>query len=264
MTRSVLGLFVLLLLAPPAGAARLDLAWNRCRSDGGDVHRYFACDANDGGNVLVASFATDRDHPDIVSVQAGILVRTTQMLIPDWWKIDYAGSCRPQGLSARADLRPLPGSRCVTPWQGTASDVRVLYTTSEFPGPAPLPAPPADGAWIVLDFSLPSPVALHAGTEYHAFDLVLLDDHSTGADSCAGCRTEACLFFNSLSVTGKRGSEVIYIDTSSNDGIADWQCANGGFESSPYHPPWTYCEPIAGCTVAVRNRTWGQLKGLYR
>ena len=264
MRRIELGVVALLLVAQPAAGARLDLTWGRCAPAGGEAHRYFTCSGNEGANVLVASFATDRDHPDFDSLAAYIDIAGTPMPLPDWWQLANEGSCRAHALSLATTFGDLPGMQCADPWAGAARGGITYFATQAYPPPLPWPVPAVNRADLRISFTRATPMPLTAGTEYYAFTLTISDEKSTGQDSCGGCSAGVCLFLKELVVSGPSGSEVLDDWVVDGSRTATWQCADGVIENDPFSPPVDFCEAIAGCALAVHNRTWGQLKSLYR
>lgn len=83
-----LALFATLTLASRCEASGLDLAWDRCWSDGGTIMHHFACDVDTAGPVgtLVASFAPSSDMPLFAWFEAVVDLLPHSATLPDWWQ----------------------------------------------------------------------------------------------------------------------------------------------------------------------------------
>jgi hypothetical protein len=97
---------------------------------------------------------------------------------------------------------------------------------------------------------------LSSGTEYYAFRLRLRYDSSSGGGACDGCSTPVCLTLSEVAV---------YDDTPEPP---------AGEQSNPPPPEIisqqaqnfmiSWQDTGTNCQSAVKNKTWGQLKSLYR
>jgi hypothetical protein len=87
---------------------------------------------------------------------------------------------------------------------------------------------------------------------YYAARLTVRHTKTVGDMACSGCLDGACLVLNSILVgrlAGSSGGD--YTLQTAGSGDANWARWQGGGG--------------ANCAaVPVRNRAWGQLKGLYR
>ena len=104
---------------------------------------------------------------------------------------------------------------------------------------------------IALGLSIGGRVAvnLDATSTYYAARLILKNNLTVGTPSCAGCDQAACLVMNSIRIAGPTG-DIAFLQLPGSNG-ANWALWQGG--------------QGANCAaVPVRNRAWGQLKGLYR
>lgn len=253
--RPVVTLFATaLLIAPaaPAMAMGINLFWNDCGlGPTATTNRDFACDTNDGSHLLVGSFDPPAGLTLVNGMVAIIDLTSESCPMPNWWQFKNAGTCRQTAFSAMA--APLAGQvACGVPWQGPAS-IGITTYIAGFGGNhrqvrtgVSLSVPPGqEGA--------PSP-----GTEYYAFDLAIQNSSTTGSDACAGCSDRVCIVLTEMKLTQPVGtpvgSPIISAPLSSN--YVTWQGAPAFCAAADYVPP--------GCTTPVMNRTWGQMKGLYR
>jgi hypothetical protein len=168
--------------------------------------------------------------------------------LPDWWQLRLGAGCRGDitqfSLVAAADF---PGPQaCVNMWQGTGTPPGANvadYTPTE-------PRGAASQARIRVTATLPSneAVNLNATSTYYAARLILRHNKTVGDPSCAGCEAPACLVMNSILIRRLPDPDIyLQIPGPGDANWARWQGAG------------------ADCAaVPVRNRAWGQLKGLYR
>src|SRR5438552_578659 len=103
-----------------------------------------------------------------------------------------------------------------------------------------------------LSISRPTPVTLRATTNYFAFNLNFLSDNATqSGGKCAGCGIGACLVWNTASVinirAGGAGTPYVVSGPGLKGNMLWWGDGTPNCSTDP-----------------VRNRTWGQLKSLYR
>ncbi len=271
----VLVITAALATAGAASAAPLSLAWDQCLPEGGIQHKYFACDTNARNEVLVASFVSPVDMPNLLGVPAVIEGRTAGSVpLPDWWQVYNPGSCRQTAVAVSADFLSSPGTACTDPWQGegTFAGVTACYTYEHQP-PFPLPfvMPDAFSLRVVAALSTSNGVPITAGREYYAFKLILSHARSTGAGSCAGCATGLCLTLKQLTLAPESGSQVELVadhgtfqDPYVGTAVATWECAEEHVSYAGHGPLDIYCVPGANCSVPARSRTWGSIKALYR
>ena len=117
-----------------------------------------------------------------------------------------------------------------------------------------IPSPPGGNqARIKVTASvLPEDARAVDGTSmYYAARITLKNNRTVGTPSCAGCEGAACLVLNSIIIGRLAGSTGgnYFLQTPGPNG-ANWALWQGSG---------------ANCAaVPVRNRAWGQLKGLYR
>src|ERR1044072_7954833 len=179
-------------LAAPAFASGIGLRWGSCE---GASNRNFACDENNGTDVLVASFSPpggvgalsggaawgpiSAAHAPVPArgVAAWGHISAAQGSVPPWWQLSSADGCR--GSSLAASFLFFGETESDDPWNGQGMG-GIAYVRADGQGMGFLVA-------VAVSASLVQPVA--AGRTYSAFKLIINHDQSTGAGSCAGCQT---------------------------------------------------------------------------
>lgn len=240
--RSLLALAAALLLcAPPrAIAGGFDLAWDRCWPGGGTSARESACDTDAGSQTLVGSFVLPADQPRFVGIEVKLSIEAEGASLPDWWSFFNGDACRAAALSASFDFMAFDQGSCTDPWSGQAFGGIAAYHTAHTQ--PPVPDGRANEGELVLAAAMANPVALHAGTEYYAFRLTISNAGTVGG--CGGCATPVCVSLVQIRSGEAGGSYQTLTRGLSNDRVG-WQHGAS-------------CEPV------VQNRTWGQVKTLYR
>lgn len=239
MPRSIAAIAVLLLLvAPSTWAAGINVYWNSCGP--GATLRSFACNSNFGVNDVVASFVPP---PGLTAVTGAVgtidLIMGTPTLAP-WWRLD-AGGCRENAFSVTAE--EFTGqSSCASYWQGLATASASYQVIGSG----------WDRARLVVTVSLDPQYAgpLDPATEYHAFTVRIRNTSTVGDYSCGGCSEPACIVLGEIQLQqpdGTPGGSPAIMNPESNNYL-HWQ---GFVFNCPY-------------AVPVANRTWGQVKSLYR
>ena len=95
-----------------------------------------------------------------------------------------------------------------------------------------------------------------AGQEYFSFQLTILNQKTVGAGACGGCNVGACITLRRIWLRTLGGLHDQYLITGAapGDQIGDARVL------------WQLLGPSSSCDVAspARNRTWGEVKALYR
>src|SRR5262249_12458344 len=111
-----------------------------------------------------------------------------------WWKLDGSGpaSCRIGGATAGFDFSASPA--CTDAWSAHGHGAIQGFLIG------PPDHPLVNQARIKIACAVPSDsaVTLAAGVPYAVADFVLYALRSTGANTCGGCATRACLVLNSI------------------------------------------------------------------
>lgn len=228
--------------ASVASAGGINLAWNDCYGGGGATNRSFACDTNVGSNDLYLSIDPPVSVPDVVFYYATIDLQSASTTMPAWWQFKNVGSCR---VGSLIPLNGPPGS-CQNQWVGHATASLLAYVVT-----ATLPSMPQNRSRILYTLGVGDPSAAEAtaGLEYFA-GLIRINNALTVGNPCAGCQDPVCLVLNQiLFYTLNSGDFFVTNPLASN--FVTWQ---GGAVGG------------AGCPAATPalNRTWGQLKSIYR
>jgi len=231
----------LALTASIASAGGISLAWNDCLGAGGASNRTFACDTNVGSNDLYVSFDPPVAVPDVNGSTLVIYLQSASSPLPGWWQFKNAGSCRLASLSAAVG----PGS-CVGPWSASSQTVVAI---AAYQVTAVFPTLPLNSARIIAVAAVPTTdaVAVQPGTEYTAMVIRINNAKTLGA-GCTGCQDPVCLTLNEVDLVTNLSGDVAM----SNPLPYSCPAAPGTFVTRQANPTPTL------------NRTWGQVKTLYR
>jgi hypothetical protein len=235
--RVVSAVVAMLVLAASPARAGVNLFWENCGSEGGIVLETFACDINTGAHTLVASFVSEADFPQLVGFEAVVDLCSMGNPFPDWWQFQADGSCRQSALTASADFSNSPGLNCHDLWGGGGGPTLLSYVVSP-------------GSWnkaraVVTYFPLQLSDIM-AGTEYYGFKLRVANTNTIGTDACTGCTIPICFVLNQIRLISSNSTT----DLTSPD--------------MNYAAHWQQTVPGCPFIVPAANRTWGQVKSLYR
>jgi hypothetical protein len=226
-------------------AEGLYLTWNDCAQGGlASSNTAFACNTNTGVSELYVAYTMPQAVDNVLAVEIVIDLQHSSSVLPDWWHFE-TGGCR--GELNEFNFSPMvtfPGrTACLDMWQGAQTD-----PIGELAGFTP--GVNGQARIKVTGSVLPQDARTLDGTSmYYAVRIVMTNTHSVGNPNCFGCDGAACLVLNSILIGRLDGSNV-YLQTP-GPGEANWARWQGGAG--------------ANCAaVPVRNRAWGQLKGLYR
>jgi hypothetical protein len=240
-------LLALLLTVPgPATHAQsgLNLYWDGC-SDGGTMVKTFACNTSTGNPFLLyASVIVPADMPQFAAAQVIIDANFNGTSVPSWWQI-AAGQCRANAVSVSFDPNSFT-TNCEALWAG-ASPVSVFAVQYGVHGNA-------NGLRLNAAAAVPQDQEISVvadGSELVVCRVAVSRTKTTGADACAGCVTGACLLLGEIKLQQPAALNADY--TLTNPAANNFVMWNG------YTLYW-----CGGVWDAARNRTWGQVKGLYR
>lgn len=230
-------------------AEGIRLTWNDCYlGQTADSNRDFDCSSNAGQSELFCAFTMPQAADKVVAIEIVVDIQHAAEALPDWWRFDVGGCREGLELSAAADF---PGrTACLNMWQGA-----VTPAIAQVQGYIPTePRGAASQARIKVAASvLPEDAVSVDGTSpYYAARIILRHTKTVGDPSCPGCQGAACLVLNSILIGRLPGSPggdyLLQVPGALDANWARWQGGAG-----------------ANCAaVPVRNRAWGQLKGLYR
>lgn len=234
MKRTLLVTLALLVLTTSrVSAGGINLAWNDCYGAGGLTNRNFACDTNAGSNELYVSYDPPVNIPDLNGGLPLLDLQSATTPLPQWWQFKNAGTCRLTSLSA---ISAVTGS-CPDSWAGMGTpSIAAYYTTSV------LPSFPLDRARILGVVSIPNASAqnVNPGTEYFCL-LIRINNTKTVGTACPGCMVPVTIVL----------SEILLITINSGD----FRITN---PLTSNYVTWQ------GGPTPTQNRTWGQLKSIYR
>ena len=236
-SRSLL-LTAALLVFAGAGAANaqgLRVAWDHC-GDAGSANKTFPCSTSSGSDTVVISFFSPYNLPKFR--QAGIFMHVcfAANVVPDWWQVVLGeGSCR---LGALTAVAPSLSDNCSSIWD---------------PGSGPIQSVSLIGGTTLNGFRFYVDVAaadtsrapnLVAGQEFELARLVLDHTRSAGPGACVGCSIGASI-----------GADFVWFSQTDGQAVG----TSGGA-----YVTWQDASLICRAITPVKNRTWGQLKSMYR
>jgi hypothetical protein len=227
---------LLALTATVASADGINLAWTDC---GTPELRTFACAANTGNNVMVVSYDPPPGITKLVGINSIMDLQSQSDPLPAWWDLFNPGSCR-TGPTLNAvyagavctDYGTGDGAGGITAYLNTGSNRRRL-----------------GGSWAYNEGFAHN---VDPGTEYFAFNIVVNNLKSAGTGACAGCQDPVCIVLNDILLgqpAGEPGGSPHIINVRDRNWVT-WQGPVGG-QGCPGVTPTT-------------NKTWGQLKTMYR
>ena len=237
---------LLALGASAASAAGINLSWADCGT-AGTQNATFACNANSGAPfTAVGSFDPPAGIAKFLGIAAQIDITTDQANLPDWWKHGSAVCRGTTGLATSFDFTSGPFT-CADFFGGQAAG-GFAYDVG-FGTPA--------RARFRIQAAIPAgtegPVA--AGTEYYAFKANFLRPKTVDAGAvlaCVGCANPACIVLNEIQLFQPLASgNDPQIFNPRDRQFVTWQSPVGGPPNCPGSTP-------------TQNKTWGQVKSLYR
>ncbi len=229
-------------VASPATAGGLNLAWTKCYGEGSPItNKNFACAANTGTNVAVASFIPNMTSATVNGNEIVLDLQSSGATLPAWWAFKNIGTCRAAALSATstADANNLV---CLDEFAGQATSGIGAYTIGVGGG--------ANTARLVVLEAVPASAlaAVAPNSEFFALSIAINNTKTTGTGSCAGCTTPMCIQLTSIKITAGGGNlDEIITNAASNSRIT-WQGVVG--VTCPLKPAGT--------------PTWGAIRSLLR
>jgi hypothetical protein len=237
-----LACLALLAVASSAQAATpgVNLSWSNCATTAASGDKTYACDGLLGNSISVqGSFRPAVSISDFAGV-ASVVDIGWAGAVPDYWKVD-SGQCNANALTV---ANPTATAPCVT--------TNIFESTFSGGGFSVTYLGSGNRMRLRIDWATGAPVppSITAGNLYPAFKLTIDPDQGVN-NACAGCATPACMVFQSCEVFGLTQGEDEFFETADVRQSVTWQGgAIGG----------------AGCPadVPTQNRTWGQIKSMYR
>ena len=200
--------FAMFLPVAASAAEGLNLSWDDCGSNGVSA-KTFACNVTTGTDVLVASMRAPAGITRLKGVEGQIDIRSSATNLPDWWKHNSsplggeALACR-GNAGLEVDLET-DFQSCEDAWDTEARLSHDYDIGFMSPNRARLR--------VIVDIA-PIERALTAGLEYLLFRVNLHHNQATGAGSCTGCSTSACIVFNEAKLTN--GSSVVAVNATAD------------------------------------------------
>lgn len=229
-----------MLMAPVASAidGGVNFAWQSCYPEGGTVSRTSTCVSSLGSaGSAIGSFLMDQSIV-VVGFEASVLVQVEAGAIPPWWQLFNPGSCRQSAASLNADFTSSPNQVCHDPWNGTAATGIAAYFIA--PGGEP------NLARLIAQGSIAVANPIPAQQEHYAFRLSISNSNTM---TCGGCAVPATLMLQSLRIDASVGGGFVFHHLTRP---LQNQCIT-----------WQNAQNICA-TEALPNRSWGQIKSLYR
>jgi hypothetical protein len=251
-TLLITGALLTLMAGAAIAAPGINLSWDDCGLNG-LVDKTFLCDVNTGGDALVGSFVGPGCGLDSLNGSEMVVdLQFAGAIVPPWWDLKNAGSCRPTGSSVSFDFTAM--GNCADYWHGTAIGGYVWQMGFGAANRARMKAvcaiaPTAAGPW-------------NNQPETYAFQFTVNHTKTVGSGFCDGCLVSGCMVFNTIRLTQNAGATR----------PADAYCFNGYGGTKVITAPYTrnyvsWQGGIPNCgnfTTPTRNATWGQVKSLYR
>ena len=226
---------VLVLTAPVAGAAGLNLNWNDCTLGGGVANLNDACTAQFGTPYTLICSTNPPNMPNFVAA-AGIVSLQVQPDLGLWWRYE-TGGCRVGKLATAIDFQVSGPFNCPDPWNTQTSGAPNYVVT----GPNT-----ADIQWV---YSRPTGTHLDplVAPDWYLVKISLLK--SAPNTACPGCLNPACLVFRFCRLQEPAPGLDITLTNPAQRQHVTWQ--GGGTINCPGATP-------------TQKSTWGSVKALYR
>jgi len=241
--------FLLAMSASVAAAAGVGLRWTACLSDGGAINRAFACNSNNGSNTLIGTFETNAAgllHTSGNEVVIDLASQSTPL--PAWWAFKNVGTCRSAALTMNF-VAPATAVNCADWAVGAAAGGIGAYNIG-------LRGPNTARVVAALAVAPDNLQDLVSGQEYFSFNLVISNVKTV--NGCAGCSDPVCIVFNSINLTTPVLANNIFLTGPSNGTDGNYCTWQGGGA------------PVVGAVTGApqatptKNKTWSQVKSLYR
>jgi hypothetical protein len=253
MKKAILLAAALCLAAAPAFANSLYFSWNNCNGDANATQvAGFDC-ANFAISSAYITYRLDASTPNIIAVSGGVdFAVENSPDLPQFWHFE-PGGCNASGIGidhARSNT-PCTNTGGVPTFAGVGGTNAQAFIVARIPG---INGPNRMRIlWAVVRASS-NPATLAGGTtRQFACELNFFPDNATEAGgTCDGCSAPLAMVLNwiLLESPAQAGGDVTAATISSTDpGSEAITLMNGATN---------------GAVVPTRNRTWGQVKGLYR
>jgi hypothetical protein len=238
----ILSGLLLVLSASFAAAQGINLALGDCGA-AGTTNVSNPCTSNSGLAMQLVGSATPPAGMDrVVACEAYIDGQTDQAVLSPWWTLD---GCRAGAMSFDFNFLTASGE-CNDFWANQASGGG---------GIAPEHTAP-NRFQIKLTCATVAENPIDPGMEHYLFKVLIARTKTTGTGLCAGCQDAACLVLNRVIINQPAGVGDATLTTPM---VGNFVSYNGGAVGGGPNGG-------SGCPGATpsQNRTWGQVKSLYR
>lgn len=243
-------------IAPQATFAQsntmgINLAWGDCSSFG-TVNRNFACNTNTGSQLMYVSFVPPGGIDSLVSCESVVEIITNQATIPPWWNLQ-PGGCRvgsPPNLSSNPAFTSGPFN-CADPWNGQGAG----GIQAKVAGDPQVTDPKRVRFDAVVAVAASSAINPDSTLEYYMTAIVISNKGTLGLPTCPGCDFPACIRLESVAMIPPSLGGI-------SRTVRSFSTPPGGGNQQI-----TWQAPVIGVDcdfVPTRNKTWGQIKSLYR
>jgi hypothetical protein len=216
-------------------AAGVNISWTDCGTFGAQ-NKTFACTSNSGNNTMVTSYVSPIPMDDFAGNEMRIDLASTGAL-PVWWQMFNSGTCRGTALPT---LNTTFGANCGDNFGGSGFGAIGSYVMG------------ANSGALLGGWAIGTGVPIAPGTEYYAINVVISNSKTVGTGACGGCSQAVCLsapFCNLAFGPSATLQQQIMIPLNRN--FVTWQGGQGVPGGCPGATP-------------TQNKTWGQVKSLYR
>lgn len=248
MKKAILLCGALLALTSSVASAQggLNFAWDGCPLTAGGVSSTtFLCDEFDeylAYGAFVAPAGLDGPVGSRLSGQDIVIdIETASSSLPAYWDFTEGG-CRPSSALAMGFARPSGCTIQRNYWVLGAGGI-AAYRVSTTPG-APTPAPNRARIIGAAGLADANTNTIPVNQNVFSFSLTMTGE---GTSTCGGCNTPVALVLNQITLGLQNGDQARVTAPGTNNCIS----ANGATPG------------MCGATSA-RNKTWGQVKALYR
>jgi hypothetical protein len=248
MKKAILLAAALTLAASAANAHSLFYAWNTCFHDGGASSVTFVCD-DFNPSTSFATYQLDAAVSGVVAVSGVIdLSVNGAATLPSFWHME-GGGCNDGGVAIDDNRTPCTNTGGLPTFPGSTGQNTDAFVTAYGAG---FGGPNKARVLTSVNRASSNPANLTAAKHF-AFKLNWNDDNAEEAGgSCQGCTAVVSQALNSILLespfTSASGDAVAAVITSADPGSQPSTCINA-----------SNCD-----VVPVKNRSWGQLKSLYR
>ena len=245
---------LLVVVAPAVLAEGLDLTWRACNADPGRTSAAVLDCAAPGGSTidLFGCFQIAATQDSFIGMDCVLNLGVEDPNGPpleDFWHFD-GGACNDLANGSAVLSIARPETLCsgaASPWNSQTQSAMAYRIDS-----------PCRGHFY-LSIDRETPLKLLANTNFLAFRITFSTDRAVenGTGQCTGCSYPGVLIWTSATLGNIRGGGQAYLV--SGPGLVS-NCPT--FNNSSYS--WCSTDCFDCPLVPVRNRTWGQLKSLYR